>query len=137
MSRMLLHHLQAVQEELTSAEAAQAAARSRLEAVKARLPQPAPPPAVPSKQQEQGSTPDPDETAGSFERDEDDAGEAGKTGTAAVPPLDLQQLVAAEPHEVVLSPEQRRALTEAQAALGAADAECSAARAAASSKSEL
>lgn len=132
-----MHHLQAVQEELTSAEAAQAAARSCLEAVKARLPQPAPPPAVPAQQQEQGSTPDPDATAGSFEGDEEAAGDEGKTGTAAVPPLDLQQLVAAQPHEVVLSPEQRRALAEAQAALEAADAECSAARAAASSKGEL
>lgn len=107
--------LQMAQEALADAESAQAAATSRLQAVKARLSRPAPPPAV---QQDTGTD--------AVAADEDpDLQEGG----VPVPKLPLAHI---EPQEVVLSPEQRRALTEAQAGLEAANNELSAAKTAAS-----
>jgi hypothetical protein len=100
---------------LADAESAQAAATSRLQAVKARLPQPAPPPAV---QQ------DTDKDAAAADEDPD-----LQEDSAAAAPVPKLAVVAVQ--EVALSPEQRRALTEAQAGLEAADNELSAARTAA------
>lgn len=104
------------QDALADAESAQTAATSRLQAVKARLPQPATAPAV---QQDTGTD--------AVAADEDpDLQEGG----VPVPKLPLAHI---EAQEVVLSPEQRRALTEAQAGLEAANNKLSAAKTAASS----
>lgn len=114
--------VQVAQDALADAESAQSAASSRMEAVKARLPQPAPPPAP---QHGSGTVPG-DDAGGGAGEDEDDLPGAG---AAVVPPLKLHQ-VSAEAQELTLSPELRRALTDAQAGLEAADNELKAAKAA-------
>lgn len=118
--------LQIAQDALSGAESAQAAASSRLQAVKARLPQPAPPPA----QQDAAATgsDNADDSTSAGEEDDFAQPKGAAGGGAVVPPLGLQQL---PPEEVTLSPEQRRALNEAQAALEAADNELKSAKASA------
>lgn len=98
---------------LAGAAAKQAATAARLEAVKARLPQPeVPTEPAPSRLQEPAG----DSNAADDGADE---AEAGPGVTAAVPALNLQQLATAQ--EVFLTPEQRRTLAEAQSAQEAAE----------------
>lgn len=120
------HCMQMAEEALADAKSDQAAASSRLTAVKARLPQQAPPPAIPPAQQAPSNRASTDDAAAG----EDDDSEQQHRAGPVVPALKLQQLVA-ESQEVVLTPEQRRSLNEAQAAAEAAEATLSAAQAAA------
>lgn len=109
------------QEALADAEAAKEAASARLQAVKARLPQPPPVPVTPPTQQGPASTDDAAaETPAEDQQDSEQQGTHVGSGVAAVPPLNLQQLQA---HEVTLTPEQRRSLNEATAGLETAEAQ--------------
>jgi hypothetical protein len=118
--------MQMADEALADAKSDQAATSSRLEAVKARLPQPAPPPAIPPAQQAPSNRASTDDAPAG----EDDDNEQQHRAGPVVPALKLQQLVARS-QEVVLTPEQRRSLNEAQAAAEAAEATFDAAQAAA------
>lgn len=117
-----------------AAAAAQADAASSLAAVKARLPQPAPAPAPAPEASSANAEHAPDSHSGQgAEAVDGDSGLADADAAlqgARVPPLQLHQLAAVQ-QEVVLTPEQRRALTEAQASARAADAQLEAASAAA------
>lgn len=121
--------LQIAQDALSGAESAQAAASSRLQAVKARLPQPAPPPAQQDAAASGSNNADGSTSAGGEDDFAQPKGFAGGAGCAVVPTLKLQQL---PPEEVTLSPEQRRALNEAQAGVEAADNELKSTKASAS-----
>lgn len=113
--------LQVAQEALADAEAAKEAASGRLQAVKARLPQPPPAPVTPPAQQEPTSTDDAAaEALAEDKQDSEHAGPHAGTGATAVPPLNLQQL---QPQEVTLTPEQRRSLNDATAGLEVAEAQ--------------
>jgi hypothetical protein len=122
---------QAAQRASTAAAVAHADTAKALAAVKARLPQPQPPPPHPAPGGKH------DAPASSEGDRESDGGHqhAGAAASRQVPPLPLQQLAPAE-QSVVLSPELRRALSEAQLAEGIASAQLQAAASAAAAAGE-